>query len=134
MSLSSFAIKRPVSTLMIYAGFCLMGIIALTRLPVELYPDISFGQISIIIYIRGGIPPTEVEAMVTQPIEEAMSIDRPDIIISMGCGDACPFLPGVERREWDINNPAGESIDFMHEVMDEIEARVKSLVDEFRSD
>lgn len=50
-----------------------MGIISLTRLPVELYPDISFGQISIIVYIRGGIPPTEVESMVTRPIEEAVS-------------------------------------------------------------
>ena len=43
------------------------------RLQVELYPDISFGQISIIIYIRGGIPPTEVESMVSKPIEEAVS-------------------------------------------------------------
>lgn len=50
-----------------------MGVISLTRLPVELYPDISFGQISIIIYIRGGIPPTEVESMVSKPIEEAVS-------------------------------------------------------------
>jgi len=58
---------------MLFAAFCLFGIIALTRLPVELYPDISFGQISIIIYIRGGIPPTEVESMVTKPIEEAVS-------------------------------------------------------------
>ncbi len=58
---------------MIFAAMSLMGIISLTRLPVELYPDISFGQISIIVYIRGGIPPTEVESMVTRPIEEAVS-------------------------------------------------------------
>jgi len=73
MSLSRFSIKKPISTLMLFAAFCLFGVIALTRLPVELYPDISFGQISIIIYIRGGIPPTEVESMVTRPIEEAVS-------------------------------------------------------------
>jgi len=58
---------------MIFAALSLMGAISLMRLPVELYPDISFGQISIIIYIRGGIPPTEVESMVTKPIEEAVS-------------------------------------------------------------
>jgi len=58
---------------MIFSALALMGIIALTRLPVELYPDIHFGQISIIIYIRGGIPPTEVESLVTKPIEEAVS-------------------------------------------------------------
>ncbi|MFH1837147.1 MAG: efflux RND transporter permease subunit [Candidatus Omnitrophota bacterium] len=73
MSLSSFSIKRPITTIMIFAAFSLMGLISLTRLAVELYPDISFGQVSIIIYIRGGVPPTEVEAMVTKPIEEAVS-------------------------------------------------------------
>jgi HAE1 family hydrophobic/amphiphilic exporter-1 len=73
MSLSSFSIKRPITTVMIFSALCLLGIIAITRLPVELYPDISFGQISIIVNIRGGIPPTEVETMVSKPIEEAVS-------------------------------------------------------------
>lgn len=73
MSLSKFSIKRPVTTIMIFAALTLMGVISLTRLPVELYPDIAFGQVSIITYIRGGIPPTEVEAMVSMPIEEAVS-------------------------------------------------------------
>ncbi|MBD3426087.1 MAG: MMPL family transporter [Candidatus Omnitrophica bacterium] len=73
MSLSSFSIKRPITTIMIFSALCLMGVIAITRLPVELYPDISFGQISIIVHIRGGIPPTEVETMVSKPIEEAVS-------------------------------------------------------------
>jgi HAE1 family hydrophobic/amphiphilic exporter-1 len=58
---------------MIFSALCLMGVIAITRLPVELYPDISFGQISIIVNIRGGIPPTEVETMVSKPTEEAVS-------------------------------------------------------------
>lgn len=58
---------------MIYIGLCLIGLISLTRLPVELYPNVAFGQISIIVYIRGGIPPTEVETMVSKPIEEAVS-------------------------------------------------------------
>ncbi|MBF0494250.1 MAG: efflux RND transporter permease subunit, partial [Candidatus Omnitrophica bacterium] len=73
MSLSSFAVGRPVSTLMIFVSLCLFGIIGLTRLPVELYPDVSFGQVSIIVYIRGGIPPTEVETQVSIPVEEAVS-------------------------------------------------------------
>ena len=73
MSLSSFSIKRPITTIMIFSALCLMGVISLTRLPVELYPDISFGQISIIVNIRGGIPPTEVESMVTRQVEEAVS-------------------------------------------------------------
>lgn len=73
MNLSKFSIKRPITTIMIFAAFCLMGLIAVTRLPVELYPDIAFGRVSIITYIRGGVPPAEVESMVTEPIEEAVS-------------------------------------------------------------
>src|SRR3989338_5697533 len=72
MNLPSFSIKRPVTMLMVYLILILMGLICLTQLPVELYPNISFGEISIIIEVRGGIPPTEVESLVSKPIEEAV--------------------------------------------------------------
>lgn len=58
--------------LVIYTILILSGIASLSQLPVELYPNISFGEISIIIEVRGGIPPTEVEALVSKPIEEAV--------------------------------------------------------------
>lgn len=51
----------------------IFGLVSLTKLPVELQPNTSFGEISIIIQVRGGIPPTEVEALVTKPIEEAVA-------------------------------------------------------------
>jgi len=51
----------------------LFGLVSVSKLPVELYPNTSFGQISIIIQVRGGIPPTEVENLVTKPIEEAVA-------------------------------------------------------------
>ncbi len=73
MNLPKLAITRPVATIMFFTAFILIGIMALFRLPVELYPNISFGEISIIIQIRGGIPPTEVETLVTKPIEEVVS-------------------------------------------------------------
>lgn len=73
MSLPALSVRRPVTTLMAYLGLMLIGGIALTRLPIELYPNFSFGDISIIVEIRGGMPPTEVEALVTQPIEEAIA-------------------------------------------------------------
>lgn len=72
MNLPAFSIKKPVTMLMIYMTLLLIGIICLTQLPVELYPNISFGEISIIIEVRGGIPPTEVEALVSKPVEEAV--------------------------------------------------------------
>ena len=73
MNLPKIAITRPVATIMIFTAFILIGVIALFRLPVELYPNISFGEVSIIVNIRGGIPPTEVETLVTKPIEEVVS-------------------------------------------------------------
>ena len=72
MSLPTFSIKKPVTMLVIYTILVLSGIASLTQLPVELYPNISFGEISIIIEVRGGIPPTEVEALVSKPVEEAV--------------------------------------------------------------
>ena len=76
MSLSSFSIKKPITMLMTYTILILLGIISLMQLPVELYPNISFGEISIIIEVRGGIPPTEVETLVTKLVEEAVGTVR----------------------------------------------------------
>jgi hydrophobic/amphiphilic exporter-1 (mainly G- bacteria), HAE1 family len=72
MGLPSFSVKRPITIVMIFLGIMIVGAIALTRLPIELLPNFSFGDISIFINIRGGIPPEEVEELVTKPIEEAV--------------------------------------------------------------
>jgi Cation/multidrug efflux pump len=58
--------------MMTYTVLVLAGVLSLLQLPVELYPNISFGEISIIIQVRGGIPPTEVESLVTKLVEEAV--------------------------------------------------------------
>lgn len=73
MNLSKLAITKPVAMIMLYLGVLLMGMISLFYLPVELYPNVSLHNISIIIIVRGGIPPTEVESLVSKPIEEAVS-------------------------------------------------------------
>jgi len=73
MNLPKLAIKRPVATMMFFTAFIMIGFISLFRLPVELQPNVSFGEISILVHIRGGIPPTEVETLVVKPIEEALS-------------------------------------------------------------
>lgn len=73
MSLSKLAITRPIAIIMVFSAALLMGIVSLFYLPVELYPNISFHNISIIVIVRGGIPPTEIETLVTKPIEEAVS-------------------------------------------------------------
>ena len=73
MSLPGFSVRRPVTISMLFLGLCLVGGFALTQLPIELYPNFSFGDISIIVDIRGGMPPSEVETLVTRPIEETVS-------------------------------------------------------------
>src|SRR3990167_6486596 len=73
MNLPELSIKKPVTVTMITLVVTLFGLVSVSKLPVELYPNTSFGQISIIIQVRGGIPPTEVENLVTKPIEEAVA-------------------------------------------------------------
>jgi hydrophobic/amphiphilic exporter-1 (mainly G- bacteria), HAE1 family len=72
MGLPSFSVKKPITIAMIFLAIVIISLIALTRLPIELLPNFSFGDISIFINIRGGIPPEEVEELVTKPIEEAV--------------------------------------------------------------
>ncbi len=58
-------------------------------------------------------------------IEEAARLGTPDLIISMGCEEACPHFPGVPQQEWNLSDPSGKSIAFMRKIRDEIEDRVE---------
>ena len=73
MSIPSFSIKRPVLVWMLTLVVVLFGVVSMSKLPVELYANTSFGEISIIINVRGSIPPTEVESQVTRLVEDAVS-------------------------------------------------------------
>ncbi len=53
-----------------------------------------------------------------------------DVVITMGCGDACPIFPGKRYEDWALDDPAGQGIDAVRPIRDDIEARVRSLVDE----
>lgn len=59
-------------------------------------------------------------------IEDAANLGKPDLIISMGCEDACPLFSGVPNEEWDLEDPAGKPISLMREIRDDIEERVKT--------
>ena len=73
MGLPTVSVKRPVLIWVIFAALILLGGISFFLLPVELYQGSSRGIISIIIRARGGLPPVEVERMITHPVEEAVS-------------------------------------------------------------
>ena len=53
-----------------------------------------------------------------------------DVVITMGCGDACPVYPGKRYLDWELPDPAGKSIEEVRAIRDDIERRVRSLLDE----
>jgi multimeric flavodoxin WrbA len=67
---------------------------------------------------------------VPKALDTAISESKPDMIITMGCKEECPFVPGAQMLDWGIQDPAGKSIEFMRQIRDEIEARTKHLIAE----
>jgi len=53
-----------------------------------------------------------------------------DVVITMGCGDACPIYPGKKYEDWELEDPAGQGIDAVRRIRDEIDARVQRLIAE----
>jgi arsenate reductase len=58
------------------------------------------------------------------------SVARADVVITMGCGDTCPFFPGKRYEDWELTDPAGQSIEVVREVRDDIRDRIETLVTE----
>ena len=58
------------------------------------------------------------------------SVSRADVVITMGCGDTCPYFPGKRYEDWELTDPAGQPIDVVREVRDDIKGRVEKLVGE----
>lgn len=57
-------------------------------------------------------------------------VERSDVVITMGCGDACPFFPGVRYLDWSLEDPAGQGLESVRSIRDEVEQRVRALIDE----
>ena len=73
MSIVELGIKKPVTTLMLACGIIIFALVCYRHIPVELYPNYEFGEVSVISHLRGGIPASEVEKYVTRPMEEVFS-------------------------------------------------------------
>jgi arsenate reductase len=58
------------------------------------------------------------------------SAESSDVIITMGCGDACPVFPGKRYEDWKLDDPAGLGVEAVRPIRDEIEHRVRQLIDE----
>ena len=61
------------------------------------------------------------------------SVIASDVVITMGCGDACPFFPGKRYEDWVLDDPAGASLEEVRRIRDEIRIRVERLIAELRA-
>lgn len=66
----------------------------------------------------------------TPKVLAADTVQSSDVVITMGCGDTCPYFPGVSYRDWKLDDPAGQSIEAVRPIRDAIADRVRDLVDE----
>lgn len=88
---------------------------------------------------KDSINPVAVEAMAEKGIDIANrkpkilsteAVQASDVVITMGCGDTCPFFPGKRYEDWVLDDPAGKPIEEVRVIRDEIEKRVQTLVTE----
>src|SRR5438876_12430152 len=85
------------------------------------------------------INPAVVEAMTELGVDMSEEFPKPltdevvraaDLVITMGCGDACPIYPGKRYEDWELDDPAGQDLETVRRIRDEIDARVQKLVAE----
>jgi len=88
---------------------------------------------------KDSINPQAIEVMSEEGIDIASeqpkilttdAVVASDVVITMGCGDTCPFYPGKRYEDWVLDDPAGQSIDVVRRIRDEIKGRVESLLKE----
>lgn len=92
----------------------------------------------------GSKPATEVNASAIQAMTEVgidistefpkpwtdETVDAADVVVTMGCGDACPVVPGKRYLDWELQDPAGKGVEEVRPIRDEIERRVRGLLEE----
>ena len=61
---------------------------------------------------------------------EDAAVEASDVVITMGCGDECPFYPGTRYIDWKLDDPAGQGVDAVRPIRDEIDRRVQELIAE----
>ena len=89
------------------------------------------------------INPVAVEAMkedgvdITSEVPKILTTDsvkESDVVITMGCGDACPIFPGKRYEDWKLDDPAGQGIESVRPIRDDIKARIHTLISELTPD
>ena len=85
------------------------------------------------------VNPAAVEAMAEEGIDMSAEIPKvltdeavraSDVVITMGCGDTCPIYPGKRYEDWKLDDPAGQGVDAVRPIRDEIRRRIETLIGE----
>jgi arsenate reductase len=69
----------------------------------------------------------------TPHLHESSNAEWPDLVVTMGCGDSCPYIPGKRYLDWELADPSGRPLEEVRATRDEIERRVSSLLEEMDS-
>ncbi|MBO0870082.1 MAG: arsenate reductase ArsC [Micromonosporaceae bacterium] len=113
-----------------------------SQMALGFFTDLAEGRA--IAWSGGSAPGIEVnrcavEAMAERGIDISREYPKPwtdeviraaDVVVTMGCGDACPIFPGTRYENWDLDDPAGKALDQVRPIRDEIERRVRRLLEQ----
>jgi protein-tyrosine-phosphatase len=89
------------------------------------------------------VNPAVIEAMNEIGVDMSEEFPKPltdeavraaDVVITMGCGDACPIYPGKKYEDWTLDDPAGQDLDTVRRIRDEIDERVQRLIGELNEE
>ena len=110
-----------------------VGCSAVMSIPSSAIPSTAAGSAP-----ADSINPVAVEAMAEEGIDIAgeqpkvlttESVQDSDVVITMGCGDECPYFPGKRYEDWELDDPAGRGVDAVRPIRDEIRSRVVGLIE-----
>lgn len=89
---------------------------------------------------KGSVNPMVAEVLAERGLstehETATMLDRDivaeaDVVVTMGCGETCPIFPGKRYEDWEIDDPAGQDLATARRIVDDVDARVRALLDSF---
>ena len=84
----------------------------------RVHPEVVAAMREVGVDLTGASPRKLTDALATQA----------DLLVTMGCGEACPFVPGLRREDWPLDDPKGQSLERVRAIRDEIRARVERLL------
>lgn len=116
-----------------------------SQMAAALLDDLAHG--SVVVRSAGSTPADQINPAVVEVMSElgldlskefpkpltTEAVEDSDVVITMGCGDACPVFPGKRYLDWELDDPAGKPVDEVRAIRDEIDRRVRTLLSELIS-